>query len=244
MSESRPLPGGSLHGRTDLRVDGPLPVALDEPDAFLTEDQAIGLERAMLAEDDSRGGVPSWLAATLNHCTRCGARLELGPIEGEDRDRLACTECGFIAYVNPRLVVTTLPITANGEVLLLRRGIEPARGLWAQPGGFLEIDETVREAAVRETLEEIGVVVEPGEIVGLYSRPEAAIVVVAFEATIVGGEPRTTREALEVRPFAPDAIPWPEIAFRTSEWALRDWLRRARPDLHPATHGGSTHGGS
>ena len=84
-------------------------------------------------------------------------------------------------------------------MLLLRRGIEPARGLWAQPGGFLEIDETVREAAVRETLEEIGVVVEPGEIVGLYSRPEAAIVVVAFEATIVRGEPRTTREALEVR---------------------------------------------
>ena len=233
MSEQRPVQGGSLHGMTDLRVEGPLP-----PDD-LTEDQAIALERGMLAEDDARGGVPAWLAATLNHCTRCGARLELGPVEGEDRDRLACSECGFIAYVNPRLVVTTLPITARGEVLLLRRGIEPARGLWAQPGGFLEIDETVREAAVRETLEEIGVVVEPGEIVGLYSRPEAAIVVVAFEATIVRGTPRTSREALEVRPFAPDAIPWPEIAFRTSEWALRDWLKRARPDLHPAGHGGS-----
>jgi ADP-ribose pyrophosphatase YjhB (NUDIX family) len=232
MSEERPIPGGSLHGRTDLRVEGPL------PPADLTEDQAIAMEREMLAEDDSRGGVPAWLAATLNHCTRCGARLALGPVEGEERDRLACTDCGFIAYVNPRLVVTTLPITANGDVLLLRRGIEPARGLWAQPGGFLEIDETVREAAVRETLEEIGVIVEPGEIVGLYSRPEAAIVVVAFEATIVGGEPRTTREALEVRPFAPEAIPWPEIAFRTSEWALRDWLRRARPDLHPGPYGG------
>ena len=236
MSAERPATGGSMHGRTDLRVDGPLPI---EPDAHLSEDQAIALEREMLAEDDSRGGIPAWLAATLNHCTRCGARLALGPVEGEERDRLACTDCGFIAYVNPRLVVTTLPITAAGEVLLLRRGIEPAHGLWAQPGGFLEIDETVREAAVRETLEEIGVVVEPGEIVGLYSRPEAAIVVVAFEATIVRGEPRTSREALEVRPFAPEAIPWPEIAFRTSEWALRDWLKRARPDLHPAALGGS-----
>ena len=147
----------------------------------------------------------------------------------------------YIAYVNPRLVVTTLPVTDAGEVMLLRRGIEPGRGLWAQPGGFLEIDETVREAAVRETLEEIGVVVEPGEIVGLYSRPEAAIVVIAFEARIVGGEPHPTPEALEVRPFAPEAIPWPEIAFRTSEWALRDWLRRARPDLHPVLR--SEHGG-
>jgi ADP-ribose pyrophosphatase YjhB (NUDIX family) len=221
-----------LHGRTDLRAAGIYPEG-----AYLTEDEAISRERSMAATDDARGGVPAWLAATLNHCTRCGSRLELGQVEDEDRDRLACVECGFIAYVNPRLVVTTIPVTDDGEVLLLRRGIEPARGLWAQPGGFLEIDETVREAAVRETLEEIGVVVEPGEILGLYSRPEAAIVVVAFEARIVGGEPHPTPEALEVRPFAPEEIPWHEIAFRTSEWALRDWLKRARPDLHPAARG-------
>lgn len=231
MSESVPPLDSFNRGRTDLRGSELYPEGLD---GFLTEDQAIARERGMAAADDTRGGVPPWLAATLNHCTRCGGRLALGPIEGEDRDRLACVACGFIAYVNPRLVVTTLPVTEDGRVLLLRRGIEPARGLWAQPGGFLEIDETVREAAVRETLEEIGVVVEPGEIVGLYSRPEAAIVVVAFEARILHGEPHATPEALEVRPFAPEVIPWPEIAFRTSEWALRDWLRRARPDLHPS----------
>ena len=238
MSGSQASFGRTFHGRTDLRVGGPIP---EPPEAFISEEQAVARERGMLAADDARGGVPAWLAATLNYCTRCGSRLELGQIEGEDRDRLACAECGYIAYVNPRLVVTTLPVTDAGEVLLLRRGIEPAHGLWAQPGGFLEIDETVREAAVRETLEEIGVVVEPGEIVGLYSRPEAAIVVVAFEARIVGGEPHPTPEALEVRAFAPEAIPWPEIAFRTSEWALRDWLRRARPDLHPFLR--SEHGG-
>jgi 8-oxo-dGTP diphosphatase len=228
----RPAGHASLHGRTDLRVGGIAPER-----TYLTEEEALARERTMTATDDARGGVPAWLAATLNHCTRCGSRLELGQVEGEDRDRLACVECGFIAYVNPRLVVTTIPVTDDGHVLLLRRGIEPARGFWAQPGGFLEIDETVREAAVRETLEEIGVVVEPGEIVGLYSRPEAAIVVVAFEARIVGGEPHPTPEALEVRPFAPEEIPWHEIAFRTSEWALRDWLKRARPDLHPAARG-------
>ena len=120
-----------------------------------------------------------------------------------------------------------------GEVVLLRRGIEPGRGLWAQPGGFMEIDETVHEGAIRETFEETGLIVEPGEVVGLYTRPEAAIVVIAFVARIVGGAPTVTPEALEVRPFSPDAIPWPEIAFRTTEWALRDWVRRIRPDLEP-----------
>jgi ADP-ribose pyrophosphatase YjhB (NUDIX family) len=95
----------------------------------------------------------------------------------------------------------------------------------------MEIDETVREGAIRETLEETGLIVEPGEIVGLYTRSEAAIVVIAFVARIVGGAPTSTHEALEIRPFAPDAIPWREIAFRTTEWALRDWVRRVRPDL-------------
>lgn len=177
------------------------------------------------------GGVPLWLEPTLHYCSRCGGPLTYGPVEGEDRDRLLCDRCGFIMYVNPRLVVTTLPITEAGEVMLIRRGIAPAYGHWAQPGGFLEIDETVREGAIRETLEETGLLVDPREIVGLYSRQEAAVVVVAFEAPIVAGEPKITTESLETRPFAPDRIPWPQIAFRTSTWALRDWVRRVRPDL-------------
>lgn len=176
-------------------------------------------------------GVPAWLASTLRYCSRCGAPLVLGMVEGEDRDRLACRACGFVAYVNPRLVVTSLPVTPDGDVMLIRRGIEPGRGLWAQPGGFMEVDETVRDGAIRETREETGLIVEPGAIVGLYTRPEAAIVVIAFEAPIVGGTPVATPEALEVRPFCPEEIPWPELAFRTTEWALRDWVRRVRPDL-------------
>jgi 8-oxo-dGTP diphosphatase len=193
---------------------------------------ATGVEDHPGAMDPRAGrGVPTWLAATLNFCSRCGAALRLGPLPAEDRDRLACEACGYITYVNPRLVVTTLPVTDAGEVMLLRRGIEPGRGLWAQPGGFMEIDETVYEGAIRETLEETGLLVEPGEIVGLYTRPEAAIVVIAFVARIVGGEPTVTPEALEVRPFAPEAIPWSQIAFRSSEWAIRDWVRRVRPDL-------------
>ena len=86
--------------------------------------------------------------------------------------------------------MTTFPITDAGEIVLIRRGIEPGKGSWAQPGGFLEVDETVHEAAIRETCEETGLLVEPGEIIGLYTRLEAAVVTIAFEARIVGGERR------------------------------------------------------
>lgn len=184
------------------------------------------------------GGVPDWLEPMVRFCSRCGMELRFGPISGEERERLACPSCGFIFYVNPRLVVTTLPVTDRGEVILIRRGIAPGYSMWAQPGGFLEIDETVHDAAVRETLEETGLLVEPGRIIGLYSRLPAAVVVVAFEARIVGGEPRATHESLETRPFAPDRIPWPEIAFETSVRAIRDWVASVRPELRlpdPAT---------
>ena len=183
----------------------------------------------------SRLGTPGWLTANLNYCSRCGARLEFGMVEGEDRERLACAACGFIAYVNPRLVVTAIPVTQDGEIVLLRRGIEPGRGLWAQPGGFLEVDETVSEAAIRETYEETGLVVQPGDIIGLYSRLEAAVVVIAFEARVVAGEPRLNPEALEIVAFEPDSIPWPDVAFLTSKWAIRDWVRLRRPDVLATT---------
>lgn len=179
-------------------------------------------------------GVPPWVAATINHCAHCGAALRFGPVHGDQRHRLTCSACGHISYVNPRLVATTLPITEAGELVLIRRGIEPARGTWAQPGGFLEVDETVHEAAIRETLEETGLVVQPGEIIGLYSRLEAAVVVLVYEASIVGGSPRPTPEASEVVAFAPEAIPWAGLGFKTTYWALADWLRRRHPELEPA----------
>ena len=198
-------------------------LAGQQPDARGPDGRSTDIESGL--------GVPDWMSANLNYCSRCGASLRFGSIEGEDRHRLACEACGFIAYVNPRLVVTTIPVTDDGRVVLLRRGIEPGLGWWAQPGGFLEVDETVTEGAVRETLEETGLIVSPGEILGLYSRLEAAVVVLAFEAAVVGGEAATSPEALEVRAFAPDDIPWPGIAFKTTYWALRDWMRLRHPDI-------------
>jgi len=149
----------------------------------------------------------------------------------ENRDRLTCGACGYIAYVNPRLVATTIPVNEAGEAVLIRRGVEPGYGSWAQPGGFLEVDETVAEAAMRETLEETGLLVEPGLILGLYSRLEAAVVVVVFESRIVGGTFIPNPEALEIEAFSADRIPWDGIAFTTTYWALRDWVELRRPEV-------------
>ncbi|HEY4752014.1 MAG TPA: NUDIX hydrolase [Candidatus Limnocylindrales bacterium] len=180
---------------------------------------------------ESGAGAPRWLASMIRFCSRCGEELQLTTPPEENRERLACVACGHIAYVNPRLVVTTLPVDGDGNVVLIRRGIEPGYGSWAQPGGFLEVDETVGEGAVRETLEETGLLVRPGELIGMYSRLEAAVVTLVFESTVVGGEVRTSAESLEVRAFRPEAIPWDEIAFKTSYWGIRDWVERRHPDV-------------
>lgn len=170
-------------------------------------------------------GVPAWVRSTLGFCSRCGAPLSMSQVPGEHRERLWCAACGFIAYVNPRMVVTTLPMTDDGGLVLLRRAIEPAYGTWAQPGGFLEADETAIQGAVRETFEETGLRVEPTAISGIYSQPRAAVVVVVYEARIVGGEARVTSEALEVGTFRPTDLPWSGIGLDTTLWALRDWVR-------------------
>ena len=193
--------------------------------------EALGRGRDGRSTDvASGGGAPGWLARSLRFCSRCGEALTFATLPEENRERLACAGCGHIEYINPRVVVTTLPVTDAGEVVLLRRGIEPGYGAWAQPGGFLEVDETVAEGAVRETLEETGLVVQPGELIGIYSRLEAAVVVLVFEARIVAGTAHTTPEALEVRAFAVDELPWDGIGFKTSWWAIHDWARLRHPD--------------
>ena len=170
-------------------------------------------------------GVPAWVRSSLGYCSRCGAPLTMSQVPGEHRERLLCAACGFIAYVNPRMVVTTLPTTDEGELVLLRRAIEPAYGTWAQPGGFLEADETAIQGAVRETLEETGLIVVPTAISGIYSQPRASVVVVVYEARIIGGEAHATPEALEVGTFHPSDLPWSSIGLDTTLWALRDWVQ-------------------
>ena len=176
-------------------------------------------------------GAPEWMGPLLRHCARCGGRLRYGPVPADERPRYHCRECGHVTYINPRLVATALPITDDGRIVLIRRAIPPGVGTWAQPGGFLEADETVIQGAVRETLEETGLEVEPTGIVGVYPQPRASVVIVVYTARIVGGAMGVKPETLDVRAFAIDELPWEGIGFNTSLWAVRDYVRGVRPDL-------------
>ncbi len=155
----------------------------------------------------------------------CGDQLSALIPEGDTRERLVCRECGFVHYLNPRPVAGTIPERDDGRLLLVRRSIEPRAGTWVFPGGYMDVDETAEEAAIRETLEEACLAVADLSLLGVYTRPGPGVVVVVFEARAVG-EAQAGDETSEVGWFRPEEVPWPELAFDTTMWALRDWARR------------------
>ncbi len=172
---------------------------------------------------------PHATAEEPQYCPHCGDPLIVRLLPSEDRPRLVCDR-GHILYVNPKLIVGVIP-ERRGRVLLMRRAIEPRYGTWTFPGGFMEIDETVEECAVREAQEEVGVEVRITELVGVYSRPTPAspgIVSIVYRGRITAGEVKTGREALEARWFRPEEIPWDDLAYETTLWALQDWLKGRR----------------
>lgn len=158
------------------------------------------------------------------HCQRCGHLLEESYIEAERRPRFQCPNCEFIHYMNPR-VVAAIIVSRGRNVLLQQRANEPRAGYWTFPGGFLEMGELPAQGAARETLEEVGLAVEPSSLVGVYGRADIGIVLIAYTAESAAGEAYVADpESLQVRWFDIDEIPWQELAFETSEAALRDWI--------------------
>ena len=160
----------------------------------------------------------------IRRCTRCGDALEWRLVVEEDRERHVCVSCAFIAYQNPKIVAATMPVL-RGKVCLLRRSIEPSLGLWTYPAGFMEMGETVEQAAVRETREEIGARAALAGPPRMYSYPDAAVVTVVYPARLAGA-PKAGPEAQEVRLFSPSEVPWRELAFRSTYHALKDWVER------------------
>lgn len=166
----------------------------------------------------------------VNFCVECGGRLAEQWVAAEGRSRLVCRGCGYIHYLNPKVVAATLPII-DGRVVLIRRANEPASGAWSYPAGYIEMGETVEEAARRETQEETCLEVRLTSLLNVYSRARAGVVVVAYLAETVGGQLRPGSECSEVGLFAPEEIPWEELAFPTVVWALRDWVRSVAPGI-------------
>ena len=156
---------------------------------------------------------------------QCGQRLTSAVPEGDTKRRLVCLDCGFVHYINPRPVAGIIPVRADGWILLTRRAIGPRLGAWVFPGGYMDVGETAEEAAMRETLEEAHLKVRDLELVGVYTRPEPGVVVIVYQAQALG-EGEAGHETSEIRWFAPAEIPWTELAFDSTEWALRDFVRR------------------
>jgi ADP-ribose pyrophosphatase YjhB (NUDIX family) len=169
--------------------------------------------------------------AFSRYCMHCGERLTSAVPEGDTRRRLVCIECGFVHYINPRPVAGTLPVRADGKVLLTRRAIEPRVGSWDFPGCCKDLCETAEEAAARETLEEARLEVRNLSLLGVYTRVEPGVVVMVYTGEAVG-EAEAGDETSEVGWFAPDEIPWDELAFDTTISALQAWVAREQPASH------------
>ena len=160
----------------------------------------------------------------VRFCALCGSEMRLRTVLPDHKRFKVCTGCGFVHFPGPKLVAGCLVIH-NSRVLLLRRGIEPQVGKWTFPGGYVDLGESPEAAALRETREEVGLRVELGRILGVYSdrdQPLAAVVVYMAKPGIE--EATVTDEATEIRYFAPQDIPWHEIAFPTTRAALQDWV--------------------
>ena len=157
-------------------------------------------------------------------CPRCGSALEERFLEEEQHIRKICSNCSFIFYLNPKVVAGTVP-RQDDRIWLVRRNIEPSSGSWTFPGGYVDLGETVTEAAIRETREETRLDVRLDKLLNVYSYANVGIVLVAFCATVIGGVAGITPESREVRAFRVEDLPWSDLAFQSTRDALTDYVR-------------------
>jgi ADP-ribose pyrophosphatase YjhB (NUDIX family) len=165
----------------------------------------------------------------IKHCKECGAAVAYRiPDDGDTKRRAVCAACHTIHYENPLNVVGTVPFWED-KVLLCKRNIEPRRGKWTLPAGFMELDETTAQGAARETVEEAGA---QFELLGLFSLLNVARVGqvhLFYRARLTSEVFDPGVETMEARLFTQAQIPWDEIAFRTTKETLERFFEdRAR----------------
>lgn len=154
----------------------------------------------------------------MKFCPECARQLGVSMAHG--RMRPVCPACGYIAFRDPKVSAGAI-VARDGMILMTRRALNPGRGLWALPAGFMEWDERVEDAARREVREETGLDVSLERLVGVYSYPEGGVVLVVYAASITGGTLQKDEESLELGYFAPGALP--PLAFPNTTAIIADW---------------------
>lgn len=164
----------------------------------------------------------------IRFCRRCGTATTSAVPPMEDRERAVCPSCDYVDYVNPVNVVGTIPVWDDGSgeprILLCLRAIEPRRGYWTLPAGFLEVGETIEEGAIRETAEEAGARVELEGLFAVLDVVHATQVHLFHRARLLDVDLAPGPETLENRLVTPAEIPWDDLAFHTVRYALRAWV--------------------
>lgn len=159
-------------------------------------------------------------------CPICGNSLKSKAIE--DRERMVCFECGWIHYDNPLPCAAAFVRNLEGDILLIKRGVEPGYGLWAPPSGFIEIDETPEMGCLRELEEETGLKGKIVRLVGVYSQESDMyknVIIIGYEVDVFG-KLQPGSDSLEAKYFCPQNFP--EIAFPSHRQLLADGVRMAK----------------
>jgi 8-oxo-dGTP diphosphatase len=164
-------------------------------------------------------------------CPVCGSPLETRSLKPGDPERLVCVQCGFVFYLDPKVAVGTIIDDGRGRVVLVRRAIEPGFGKWVFPGGYVDRGEHVSAAALREAREECGLDVRLDGLVDVYSYPGATPIIIVYAATALAGDLAVDDEGLEAGWFTAADVPWDDLAFRSTNDALRDYFAGRRHPL-------------
>lgn len=154
--------------------------------------------------------------------------------DDDDRERRVCRTCGFIDYVNPKIVAGVVATSEDGRVLMCRRAIEPRSGFWTLPAGYMEEGESVEDAARREAYEEACARLELEGVLAISSVPRISQVQIFFRARLSDPSIAAGPESREVALYEWEALPLPDLAFPSVKWALDDFRAGHGRELPPA----------
>ncbi len=158
------------------------------------------------------------------YCSQCGKQSVIYKIPDNDTlHRHVCEHCHVIFYDNPKVVVGAVT-TFQDSFLLCKRAIDPQKGLWTYPAGYLENQESLEEAALREANEEAGVTVKLTRLLGTYSLLAVNQIHIIYAAEMINPEFSPGVESLEVALFKQREIPWDNLAFPVIHWALSAYI--------------------